>query len=105
MIQLNGIEIPLDGSISVFPLADGTAIITKFLNNDGKSEVKIFKPVEVNEIEKTDKNVVNEQVIQELIQNALNSNLENVFKEIKTLKRQVEDLQDDVELKSSKSKK
>lgn len=38
------IEIPLDGSTSYFPLADGSAIITKQLQMDGKSKTVIYKP-------------------------------------------------------------
>ena len=37
-------EIPLDGSISYFPLTDGTAIITKQLQADGTSKTVIYKP-------------------------------------------------------------
>ena len=39
-------EVPLDGSISYYPLTDGTAILTKKLQSDGTSKIIIFKPVE-----------------------------------------------------------
>lgn len=39
------IDIPLDGSVSYFPLADNSAIVTKQLQMDGKSKVMIYKPV------------------------------------------------------------
>lgn len=35
-------EIPLDGSISYFPLTDGTAIITRQLMPDGTSKTVIY---------------------------------------------------------------
>ncbi len=38
------IDIPIDGSISYFPLTDGSAIITKQLQMDGKSKTIIYKP-------------------------------------------------------------
>lgn len=38
------IDIPIDGSISYFPLTDGSAIITKQLQMDGKSKTVIYKP-------------------------------------------------------------
>lgn len=45
-------EISLDGSISYFPIADGSAIITKQLQNDGTSKMIVYKPV-VEEVPKT----------------------------------------------------
>ena len=39
-------DIPLDGSISYFPLIDGSAIITKQVQNDGTSKIMIYKPTE-----------------------------------------------------------
>lgn len=41
-------DIPLDGSISYFPIADGSAIVTKQLRSDGTSKTVIYKPVEDN---------------------------------------------------------
>ena len=38
------IDINLDGSISYFPLTDGSAIITKQLQTDGTSKTIIYKP-------------------------------------------------------------
>lgn len=43
---VKAMDIPLDGSISYFPLTDGTAIITKQLQMDGTSRTTIYKPVE-----------------------------------------------------------
>lgn len=37
------LEYPLDGSVSYFPLIDGSAIITKQLQNDGTSKTLIYK--------------------------------------------------------------
>lgn len=38
-------DIPLDGSTSYFPLADGSAIYTKKLQLDGTSKIVVYKPV------------------------------------------------------------
>ena len=38
-------DIPLDGSISYFPLTDGSAIVTKQLRSDGTSKTVVYKPV------------------------------------------------------------
>lgn len=43
---VKAMDIPLDGSVSYFPLTDGTAIITKQLQMDGTSRTTIYKPVE-----------------------------------------------------------
>lgn len=37
------------GSISYYPLADGTAIITKQLQGDGTSKMIVYKPINVQE--------------------------------------------------------
>ena len=43
---VKAMDIPLDGSISYFPLTDGSAIVTKQLRNDGTSKTIIYKPIE-----------------------------------------------------------
>lgn len=43
---VKAVEVPLDGSISYYPLTDGTAILTKKLQADGTSKIIIFKPIE-----------------------------------------------------------
>lgn len=43
-------EIPFDGSISYFPLTDGTAILTKQLMQDGTSRINVYKPVPIEEV-------------------------------------------------------
>lgn len=102
---VKGLDIPLDGSISYFPMATGDKIVTKRLNLEGKSEIKVYNIVETNEDEKLDKNALNQQVIQEMIENALETNLKCLQNDVKTLKRELEDLQDEMETKSTKSKK
>ena len=39
-------DIPLDGSISYFPLVDGSSIVTKQLMQDGTSRMIVYKPAE-----------------------------------------------------------
>ena len=46
---VKAMDIPLDGSISYFPLIDGSAIVTKQLQQDGTSKTIIFKPVDNTE--------------------------------------------------------
>lgn len=46
---VKAMDIPLDGSVSYFPLVDGTAIVTKQLQQDGTSKITIYKPIEAEE--------------------------------------------------------
>ena len=41
---VKSMDIPLDGSISYFPLANGSAIVTKQLQQDGTSKITIYEP-------------------------------------------------------------
>ena len=42
---VKAMDIPLDGSISYFPLTDGSAIVSKQLQMDGTSKTIIYEPV------------------------------------------------------------
>lgn len=39
------VDIPLDGTISYFPLTDGSAIITKQLLSNGTSKIRVYKEI------------------------------------------------------------
>ena len=43
---VKAMDIPFDGSISYFPLTDGSAIITKQLQIDGTSKMVVYKPIQ-----------------------------------------------------------
>ena len=43
---VKAIDIPLDGSISYFPLANGSAIVTRQVQQDGTSKIIVYKPSE-----------------------------------------------------------
>lgn len=51
MDMVKAIEFPLDGTVSYFPLIDGTAIVTKQIMQDGTSKTTVYKPVDVKEPE------------------------------------------------------
>ena len=88
-------DIPLDGSISYFPLADGSAILTKQLQTDGTSKVTIYKPsVEVEKAVETPKYVTEDKVI-ELIQREPEE-VKELKEEIRNLKRQLRDMSEDL---------
>lgn len=86
-------DIPLDGSVSYFPLTDGSAIISKQLMQDGTSKVIIYKPVDENEIKDSPKFVTMEE-FDEKIKNFNNNELRD---DLKSIKRQIKDLQEDME--------
>lgn len=89
-------DIPLDGSISYFPLTDGSAIVSKQLQNDGTSKIVVYKPIQ------EDKKETMQFATFEDIQNAINdidlSDIQNLKDEIKEIKKQLK------EFKNKKSK-
>lgn len=88
---VKAIDIPLDGSISYFPLTNGSAIVTKQLQQDGTSKITIYEP-------KTQKNDIKFATIEDI-----DKRLEKLgFSEIDDLKDDLEDLKK--ELKDIKNK-
>ena len=88
---VKAIDIPLDGSISYFPLTNGSAIVTKQLMQDGTSKITIYEP-------KTQKNDIKFATIEDI-----DKRLEKLdFNEIDNLKDDLEDLRK--EIKEIKSK-
>ena len=88
---VKNLEIPLDGSISYFPLVNGTAIATKQLMQDGTSKITIYEP-------KTQKEDMKFATIEDI-----DKRLEKLdFNEIDDLKDDLEDLRK--EIKEIKSK-
>lgn len=86
---VKAIDIPLDGSISYFPIADGSAIVTKQLQQDGTSRIIVYKPMQnkdtpkyvtVEELNKQLKDIDLDEV------NDLKEELENIKREMKELK-------------------
>lgn len=86
-------DIPLDYSISYFPIADGSAIVTKQLMPDGTSKTMIYKPTEQDE-------KITKYITSEELENIMNDYQPAGFKElrdeVKNLKRQIRDIADDV---------
>ena len=93
---VKAIDIPLDGSVSYFPLANGSAIVTKQLQQDGTSKITIYEP-------KTQKDDIKFATIEDV-----DKRLEKLdFNEIDDLKEDLDDLKKEIrEIKSKlKSKK
>lgn len=89
-------DIPLDGSISYFPLTDGSAIISKQLQMDGVSKMVVYKPVE--EEKKDVARFVTLDELQEAISDIDLSDIQDIKDEIKEIKKQLK------EFKSKNSK-
>lgn len=85
-------DIPLDGSISYFPLVDGSSIVTKQLMQDGTSRMIVYKPVETDPKANTTENkeiYVTEEQLEEKLKTFNNEELKQ---EIEKLKKQIKDL-------------
>lgn len=89
---VKAMDIPLDGSISYFPLVDGTAIVTKQLQQDGTSKITIFKPIEAEEA--TSVKYATIEDIENRINNIKMPDMKPLQDEIKILKKQIRILLD-----------
>lgn len=92
---VKAMDIPLDGSISYFPLTDGTAIVTKQLQSDGTSKTIIFRPSDESEIKKDVPKYITEEKLQEILKEEP-KDIKDLKEELKTLKRQLRDITDDI---------
>lgn len=88
---VKAMDIPLDGSVSYFPLSDGTAVVSKQLQNDGTSKIVVYKPAQEEK-----KNAVEFATLEELQDTIID--LQDLKDEIKEIKKQLK------ELKPKKSK-
>ena len=91
-------DIPLDGSVSYFPLADGTAIATKQLMQDGTSKITIFKPSnEENQAQQI--KYVTENDLKEQLSNFNSKDIKDIKEELKNLKKRIREITDELEEK------
>ena len=84
-------DIPLDGSISYFPLVDGSSIITKQLQPDGTSRMIVYKPVETQQPKQVEEKeiYITEKELDEKLSKLDNKELKE---EIEKMKKQIKDL-------------
>ena len=83
-------DIPLDGSISYFPLTDGSAIVSKQLQMDGTSKMVVYKPIKENS-DDSKKFVTFEEMQSELAKIDI-LELEDLKDEIKEIKKQLKSI-------------
>ena len=92
---VKAMDIPLDGTISYFPLTDGSAIVTKKLQSDGTSKTTIYRPVE--EENKTSINYITTEDFEERIKKLdIGDDMKNVKEELKKLQKQIKEIKLDM---------
>lgn len=86
---VKAMDIPLDGSISYFPLTDGSAIVSKQLQNDGTSKIVVYKPADEETKEKIQFATLDD--IQEAINEIDLSDIQDLKDDIKEIKKQLKE--------------
>lgn len=76
-------DIPMDGTVSYFPIADGSAIATKQLQMDGTSKITVFRP-EVATKEETTNDL-----------DEIKEDIKEIKQELKSLKKKKKDDKDE----------
>lgn len=89
---VKAMDIPLDGSVSYFPLTDGSAIVTKQLQSDGTSKTIIYKPVEEDKENKP--RYVTFEDLEEKLPSIDISEIEDMMEDFKSMKKQIKELKD-----------
>lgn len=87
---VKAMDIPLDGSVSYFPLTDGSAIITKKLQTDGTSKTTIYKPIEEEKVKVA--HYVTLDDLSKAIGEIDLSVIDDIKDDIKDLKQELKDL-------------
>lgn len=91
---VKAMDIPLDGSISYFPIADGSAIVTKQLQTDGTSKTIVYRPV--NEEKKDIPAYVTMSELEKTISELDFSDIEDVKDELKEVKKELKELKNKI---------
>ena len=92
---VKAIDIPLDGSISYFPLANGSAIVTKQLQQDGTSKITIYEP----KTQKEDMKFATIDDIDKKIEKLDFSEIDDIKEEINDLKKELKELKNKLKTK------
>ena len=94
---VKGIDFPLDGSTSYFAVADGSAIVTKQLHQDGKSKTIIYVPT--TEEKPPETKYITESDLKAQFEEFNAKGIKDIRDELKSLKKQIRDITDDIEEK------
>ena len=87
---VKSMDIPLDGSVSYFPLTDGSAIVSKQLQADGTSKTTIYRPINEEQIEIPKYATLDD--IKKEINNIDLSEIDDLKEEIRDLKKELKNL-------------
>lgn len=93
-------DIMLDGSTSYFPIADGSAIVSKQLQQDGTSKIVVFKPVQTDD-NQTEIKYVTQDDLKAYLGDFNIKDIKDIKDEIKSLKKQIRNITDEFEEKGS----
>ena len=92
---VKAIDIPLDGSVSYFPLANGSAIVTKQLQQDGTSKITVYEP----NTQKEDTKFATIEDIDKRIEKLDFSEIDDLKEEINDLKKELKELKNKLKTK------
>lgn len=94
---VKAMDIPLDGSVSYFPLVDGTAIVTKQLQADGTSKTLVYKPSEEKKPEQQVKYITPEELNKAIKDISVDDDeFEELKEDVRSIKKQVKNLTDNI---------
>jgi hypothetical protein len=82
-------DIPLDGSISYFPLTDGSAIVSKQLQVDGTSKIIVYKPMQEDKKEEIKYATIDD--LHEAINDIDLSDIQDLKDDVKEIKKQLKE--------------
>lgn len=88
---VKAMDITLDGSISYFPLTDGSAIVTKQILQNGTSKTVIYKPVDEDKQEPVKNYITVEEFNQRFAEINIDE-IEDLVDEFKDIKKDIKDL-------------
>ena len=87
---VKAMDINLDGSISYFPLTDGSAIVTKQLQMDGTSKTIIYKPMQEEQEKKEEVKI--DYLTKDDLDNTLRNEMNNVKNQIQIISENINEL-------------
>jgi len=94
--EVKAISIPLDGTTSYFALADGSAIVSKQLQQDGTSKITVYKPFVAEDKQEPTK-YITESDLKAQFGDLNPKEIKDIKEEIKVLKKRIRELTDDME--------
>lgn len=92
---VKAIDIPLDGSISYFPLANGSAIVTKQLQQDGTSKITVYEP----KTQKEDTKFATIEDIDKRLEKLDFSEIDDLKEDLNDLKKEFKELKNKLKTK------